>query len=170
MEYFVLMLHHKHEITPSNIDYKFIGLFDSEKSLENARVYISQKPGFSENSNGFIVTKLLLNKTHWGNGFDKVIDFEDALKDDAIDFCKSISISELGIDSVVLLSHFYEIDEDNEDARYIGVYTIDVDIENIIRELSNKKGFANYRDSFNYNELKLNNTEWSEGFVTVGSG
>src|SRR5947208_2910496 len=104
MNYIVYMLNHKHEITQTNIDIKLIGFFDSEstaiKGIENAVVL----PGFKDYAQGFIITKLILNKTHWEQGFFYPIGSRQ-LKDDLI-FEDDLPISYLSLKKIFFLSHF----------------------------------------------------------------
>lgn len=65
----VFIVTHTHELPDGQDDIKFIGVYNSQKSAEDAVERASLKAGFSENKEGFFIEKYQLGKDHWTEGF-----------------------------------------------------------------------------------------------------
>lgn len=74
--------------------------------------------------------------------------------------------SPTGLTHVHILWHTYERDE-TEQSKLIGVYTSKQLAEAEIPRLRLLPGFSDYPDSFLVDSVKLNQTWWDDGFVTV---
>ena len=76
-----------------------------------------------------------------------------------------IALSKLS--EVYCLTHFYETEkEDEEEVRYIGVYSTIDNVKAAIDLLKTKPGFESHPNDYNYDKFELNKTEWSEGFIS----
>ncbi len=64
---------------------------------------------------------------------------------------------------VFVLEHVRE-DEDSQDVKLIGVFSIRVNAELAIEKLANSPGFRDCLDGFTIDEYVLDEIEWSEGF------
>jgi len=71
------------------------------------------------------------------------------------------------MDSVFVVQHVHELDEDNEDVKFIGVYRTLIDAENAVERLRVMPGFKLHLDGFDITEYEINKDHWTEGFVTV---
>jgi len=56
------------------------------------------------------------------------------------------------MDKVFVVQHVHEFDEDNEDVKFIGVYTSHTQAQKTIERLSNQPGFKDTPDGFNIDE------------------
>ncbi|MBS7252810.1 DUF7336 domain-containing protein [Flavobacterium branchiicola] len=70
------------------------------------------------------------------------------------------------MEEVYLLQHSYDIGE-FEEVKTIGIYSTFVEAEEAINRFKNKKGFKDYPiDCFSIDKYKLDEDNWSEGFIT----
>ncbi|POF41097.1 hypothetical protein B0D71_17830 [Pseudomonas laurylsulfativorans] len=65
----VYIVTHTHELPSGNEDIKFIGVYDSQESAEEAVKRACLKAGFSETQDGFFIESYQLGKDHWTDGF-----------------------------------------------------------------------------------------------------
>ena len=66
---YLYVLQHVHEIANDKEDVKFIGVYSSSENAEKAKSRLIQKPGFSENRDGFFIDEYEIDVDHWTNGF-----------------------------------------------------------------------------------------------------
>ncbi len=72
------------------------------------------------------------------------------------------------MDKVYLVQHSYE-NEENEDTKFIGIFSSTSTAQKAIDELSVKSGFNSYpKESFSLEEVNLDEYEWKEGFIKWG--
>ena len=168
MDYIVYFLQHHHMITKTNIDIKDLGIYDCKENAEKAIAKLTELPGFKNTGKDFKVIKFILNKTRWINGFDKFIGSEipksDKVKNNAID------VKNLGLTHIYLLSHFFEIEENEfykDEVRYIGIYSTEEKMINELQKMKTKNGFKDYVDFFADAQYEINKMEWTSGFSTV---
>jgi len=69
------------------------------------------------------------------------------------------------IKSVFIIEHSYELDGCDE-AKLIGAFSILEKAEDIVEQYKKLPGFNLHQDGFFINEYKLDEAEWSEGFLT----
>jgi hypothetical protein len=65
----VYIVTHTHELPDGHEDIKFIGVYDSLESAEEAVKRASLKSGFFDTQEGFFVEGYQLGKDHWTEGF-----------------------------------------------------------------------------------------------------
>lgn len=65
----VFLLQHEHQLDVASTDVKVIGVYSSESLANEAVARLSSRAGFSENPEGFSVSRYELNKDHWIEGF-----------------------------------------------------------------------------------------------------
>lgn len=69
--------------------------------------------------------------------------------------------------SVFLLSHSYELpDDDAEAIKIIGVYSTRENAEAAVRRLLPQPGFCDHPDDFVIDEYTLDDDNWEEGFFS----
>ncbi|MNR53554.1 hypothetical protein D3C85_1735860 [compost metagenome] len=78
---------------------------------------------------------------------------------------EDLPIRFLKVKEVYCLTHFYDV-EDDEEIRYIGIYTTNERAEEVLSELKLKPGFAEHPEDFNIDRFTLNEREWKEGFIS----
>lgn len=70
------------------------------------------------------------------------------------------------MEHVFILEHIYEIEE-NEEVKFIGVFSTELNAQKVINELITKKGFKKYpQKCFVISKLKIDEFEWKEGFIS----
>jgi len=69
--------------------------------------------------------------------------------------------------SVFFLQHSYEINDECEETKIIGVYSSREIAEKVVDEYKNLIGFKDYLDCFYIDEYKIDKDHWEEGFITV---
>ena len=70
----VYVLHHVHEFENGDEDVKFIGVYSSQENAEQAKSRLSEKPGFNESADGFVIDNYVLDEDHWVEGFQTIND------------------------------------------------------------------------------------------------
>ncbi|MHC8347907.1 DUF7336 domain-containing protein [Pseudomonas sp. RT4P38] len=65
----VYIVTHTNELPNGQDDIKFIGVYESQTSAEDAVKRASLRAGFSENKDGFFIECFELGKDHWTEGF-----------------------------------------------------------------------------------------------------
>ena len=65
----VFILWHVHEHPDAADDEKLIGVYSSRADAEGARSRVSDKTGFAEHPEGFLIEEYVLGKDHWTEGF-----------------------------------------------------------------------------------------------------
>jgi homoserine kinase type II len=68
---------------------------------------------------------------------------------------------------VWVLQHVHTRGEDDEDVKFIGVYSSEESGRAAIDHLSTKPGFAATVEGFDLSKYELDRTWWEEGFVTI---
>ncbi len=68
---------------------------------------------------------------------------------------------------VFVIQHVHEIQEDNEDVKFIGVYSTEESARAAVARLSMQPGFRETTNGFHIDRYKLDEDLWTEGFVTV---
>jgi hypothetical protein len=69
------------------------------------------------------------------------------------------------MNSVFLLWHARNLEQDDSDAKLIGVYRTENDAKSAIERLRSKPGFEAEPNGFTYERYELNQDHWTEGFV-----
>ncbi len=70
------------------------------------------------------------------------------------------------MNSVYVLQHERELDDDAFEVKFIGVYSSQADADAAIERLIKQPGFKDFPDGFCVDEYSLNQDHWPEGFVT----
>lgn len=68
-------------------------------------------------------------------------------------------------DSVFVLQHVAREDQDDEDVKFIGVYSSRATAEAAVARLRQQPGFSAYRDGFHLDEYTIDMDHWTEGFA-----
>ena len=68
--------------------------------------------------------------------------------------------------SVFVLQHVHAFANDDEEVKFIGVYSSKEKAENAISRLIRKPGFKETKEGFCIDEYELNADHWAEGYVT----
>ncbi|MNE11604.1 hypothetical protein D3C87_228160 [compost metagenome] len=161
--YIAYLVHHYNDLY-KNIDAKIIGIFDSVESAGHGIEEAVKLKGFQKLPDNFNTTMFVLNRTHWQDGFETTADFPNSLVNDVISE-EDLPIRFLKVKEVYCLTHFYDV-EDDEEIRYIGIYTTNERAEEVLSELKLKPGFAEHPEDFNIDRFTLNEREWKEGFIS----
>ncbi len=70
---------------------------------------------------------------------------------------------------VFVVQHAREMTEDVEDVKLIGIYSTEESAKAAIERLSLQHGFREATSSFHIDRYRVDEDQWTEGFVTVGS-
>ena len=62
-------LHHVHEFGDGDEDVKLIGIYSSKENAEAAIERVRNQPGFREHPGGFQISRCILDKDYWTEGF-----------------------------------------------------------------------------------------------------
>ena len=73
------------------------------------------------------------------------------------------------MNSVYLVQHVHTIDEDEENVKTIGIYSTRQIAQEAIARISLQEGFRDALDGFHVDKYKLDEDNWSEGYVTIYS-
>ena len=68
---------------------------------------------------------------------------------------------------VFILQHVHQLDNDNEDVKFIGVYSSRENAEDAVDRLSLQPGFRENRGGFDIDEYEIDADHWTEGYVTL---
>lgn len=71
------------------------------------------------------------------------------------------------MDTVYLLEHVRAADQDDEDAKTIGVYRTEAAAKVAIGRLGQQLGFRDYPEGWIITAMRLDQDSWSEGFVDI---
>ena len=58
-----------HNLDEEHEDIKLIGVYSSQKEAENAITRLRLQPGFCDTPEGFAISKIILNKDYWEEGY-----------------------------------------------------------------------------------------------------
>lgn len=72
------------------------------------------------------------------------------------------------MNTVFLVQHLYDL-ENNEEVKFVGVYSSLEKAQQAIERLRLLPGFMEKPEGFNIDEYTLNQDHWTEGFVTITS-
>ena len=67
---------------------------------------------------------------------------------------------------VFVLQHVARQDSDDEDTKFIGVYSTESAAQETIQRLTQRPGFADYPRGFHIDRYELDHDHWAEGFVS----
>lgn len=71
--------------------------------------------------------------------------------------------------TVFLMWHVHEMhDTGDDETKFIGVYSTQASAERAAAQLRAQPGFSDYPDAFEIHEYTVDESDWREGFVTVG--
>jgi homoserine kinase type II len=68
--------------------------------------------------------------------------------------------------TVFVLQHVAREDRDDEDVKFIGVYSSRQAAQSALQRLRGQPGFSEYPDGFSVDEYQLDEDHWCEGFVS----
>ncbi len=68
---------------------------------------------------------------------------------------------------VYVLQHVHELENGDEDVKFIGVYSSRENAESAIERLIRAPGFCDAPDSFHIDEYALDQDQWVEGYTTL---
>ena len=68
--------------------------------------------------------------------------------------------------SVFVVQHVHELDGDNEDVKFIGVYSTHKNANKAVERFKLKPGFKESPNGFCVDEYPINKDHWAEGYVT----
>lgn len=69
--------------------------------------------------------------------------------------------------TVFVLQHVHLMDDDVEDAKFIGVYSSRENAQAAVERLGRAPGFSSARDGFHIDEYRIDQDQWAEGYVTL---
>ena len=67
---------------------------------------------------------------------------------------------------VFVVQHVHELTEDNEDVKFIGVYSSRQNAQAAVRRLRRQPGFSAVPDGFSIDPYEIDTDHWAEGFIT----
>jgi len=70
-------------------------------------------------------------------------------------------------ESVFVLQHVAREGQDDEDVKFVGVYSSRTAAESAVSRLLVRPGFSGFPDGFRIEEYELDEDHWTEGFVSV---
>jgi hypothetical protein len=73
------------------------------------------------------------------------------------------------VTKVYVLQHVHAFDDDEEDVKFLGVYSSRENAQVAVTRLSQAPGFCDARDGFHIDEYELDKDHWVEGYVTVST-
>lgn len=166
-KHIAFFLMHVHRINKDTKDIKEIGVYDSLQNAKSAIEVSKRLPGFRDFPDGYEIIPVRLNKINWTMGFsafigENVLPFRDEIN------TEDKQLSELGLEKVFTVYHFFEHGEDRnfeDEVRYIGIFATEEKAIDAKNTLLNLAGFKDYKDAFSIVETLLNKTEWLDGFV-----
>jgi len=56
---------------------------------------------------------------------------------------------------------------DEEETKFIGIYSSEIEAEKAITKLKLKSGFKDRPNDFKINKIEINRTEWTDGYITI---
>jgi hypothetical protein len=65
----VFVLQHIHSLDEEREDIKLIGVYSSQEEAEKAITRMRLQPGFCDTPEGFAISKIILNKDYWEEGY-----------------------------------------------------------------------------------------------------
>ena len=71
--------------------------------------------------------------------------------------------------SVYVVQHVHSRDDDNDDVKFIGVYSSRDNADAAVARLSLQPGFSETIDGFSVDEYHPDRDQWVEGFVEAGA-
>ena len=71
------------------------------------------------------------------------------------------------LEAVFLLWHVHEFPDQEDDVKLLGVYSSEVKAEQARDNAKTQPGFCDYPDGFHIDRCRVDEPEWTEGFVTV---
>ncbi|HXO19723.1 MAG TPA: hypothetical protein VOA87_07330 [Thermoanaerobaculia bacterium] len=69
-----------------------------------------------------------------------------------------------------VVQHVHEIEKDNEDVKFIGVYSTEESAHAAVERLSQQPGFCESTSGFYVDRYPLDRDHWTEGFFTDRPG
>ena len=66
---------------------------------------------------------------------------------------------------VYVVQHVHELGENNENIKFIGVYSSEENANAAMSRLRQKPGFRNAPDGFNLDEYDLDQDYWKDGYL-----
>jgi len=69
--------------------------------------------------------------------------------------------------SVFVLQHVHVLSKDNDDVKFIGVYSTRRTAKDAIERLSRQPGFQDAIDGFCIDEYEVDMDHWTEGYATI---
>jgi len=65
----VFVVQHVHRISEDDEDTKFIGVYSTKETADEAIARLSLQPGFRDTADGFYVDRYAMDEDHWTQGF-----------------------------------------------------------------------------------------------------
>ena len=72
-----------------------------------------------------------------------------------------------GVPTVFVLQHVAREGQDDEDVKFLGVYSSRRSADAAVQRLVLQPGFDRYPEGFQIDEYELDQDHWTEGFVTM---
>jgi homoserine kinase type II len=69
--------------------------------------------------------------------------------------------------SVFVLQHLHVREDGAEDVKFIGVYSSREKAQAAVARLSRLPGFSDAPDGFHFDEYRVDQDQWAEGYVVV---
>jgi hypothetical protein len=70
---------------------------------------------------------------------------------------------------VFVVQHAHALDEDNEDLKFIGVYSTEENAKTAVSRLSLRPGFRETADGFHIDRYVVDKDHWTDGFIRIPS-
>ena len=70
--------------------------------------------------------------------------------------------------SVFVVQHVHSREDGVEDVKFIGVYSSREKAQAAVARLGRLPGFAEAKDGFHIDEYRVDQDQWTEGYVVVG--
>lgn len=69
--------------------------------------------------------------------------------------------------SVFVLQHVHSLEDGVEDVKFIGVYSTREKADAAVARLGRQPGFSETPEGFHVDEYRVDQDQWTEGYVTV---
>ncbi|SEO31225.1 hypothetical protein SAMN02800692_0172 [Luteibacter sp. UNC138MFCol5.1] len=154
-------LMHTHRITDTNVDVKMLGLYRSEKDALDAIPRYLDRAGFSSAPDGFFVDRHVVGERRFASGF---IHGQPVEPDG--DVVTDSPGSVLGSEGFLLI-HDYEMPEEVDNERLVGLFATKADREKAKAQALILPGFSSFPDAFSGVTMEVGKDYWEEGYVTL---
>jgi len=71
------------------------------------------------------------------------------------------------LEAVFVVQHFHKFEDNDQDVKFIGVYTTSHLAERAVKRLRTQPGFRDTPDGFRIDRYRLDHDHWVEGYEVI---